>query len=207
MSTGSAFEDAFSRFDRLIAFVAMKYAGRLPGIEIQDLIQEGRIKLYTIYTSLDYADKPVEELDAIFKRALNNRLLDLVLRANKERATRVHLDLDTIDSFHLAVDGFSEIRHEHLRDHLKAQVSADAGKLLVALLDPPPSAVRSFQIRTMRRNKVRSQGRNTFVGRKIPHELIGCAVGFSSSQTKRLVRELQHAYYRSVSTLRRADVS
>jgi hypothetical protein len=164
------------------------------GVEASDLHQEGLLKLYEVYTSAQYAGKPLDELDAIFKTALRNVFLDHYERDNRERRVLSDdVDLEVISEV-WGYDAFAEAYLLHYQDHLSKLVSPDAAVLLDALLHPTPAIYHMFDIQRMRREALQSQGFNARVPKKLTHLLVGRVLGFSTSKTKALVRELQYTW-------------
>lgn len=184
----SAYDVALQKFDRLIWALAIRFGKGIEGMDIEDVVQEGRIKLLEILESHGF--KPEAEVDALFKRSLVNRILDLRRKAKSEHD--VVVDLEDMSQV-IGDDGFSELFLKHYQEHLASMVSPEAALLLNNLLDPSHDILLAFHAQTLRREHLQKQGFKVNVTHKLTHQLVGQVLGFSSSKTKRLITQLQAA--------------
>jgi hypothetical protein len=188
-----AFEQATERLDRYIWFMSHKAANAACGMEAVDFHQIGLIKLYELCCDSRYSTKPVGEFDAIFKRSMFNQFMDLFAVSNEETAYVVQVDL-TVISDQWGYNAFDEAYLRHYQEHIETLVSRDAAILLEHLLNPTPAIYRMHSIQRMRREALQSQGHNARVPQKLTHALVGNTIGFSTSKTKALIRELRMAW-------------
>lgn len=184
----SAYEVALNKFDRLIWALAIRFGKGIEGMDIEDVVQEGRIKLLEILEVHGF--KPEAEVDALFKRSLVNRILDLRRKVKPEHD--VVIDLEDMSTL-VGDDGFSELFLKHYQEHLASMVTPEAALLLTNLLDPSQDIIMAFRAQTLRREHLQKQGFKVNVTHKLTHQLVGQVLGFSSSKTKRLITQLQDA--------------
>lgn len=187
------FEEALCRLDRYIWYMAHRFGTSIKGQEIEDLHQEGTIKLYEIYSSERYTGKQANELDAIFKISLNNMLKDLYTKSKRHSQVIVPMEGD-LEFPGYSYDAFADVYLAYHKDALSRQLSLDSVRLLEALLDPTPAIYHMYNITVMRRKALKSQGMNVRVPAKITHEIVGYVLGFSLTKTKNLIRELKEVW-------------
>jgi hypothetical protein len=187
------FDAAVKRLDKYIWAMAHKFKTSVRGMDEHDLHQEGLIVLYGIHSSALYTGKSTDDLDAIFKAALYNAFADLYQRGKKEKA-RLSDDVD-VETCDWSVDAFNSTHLAHFQEHLAKFLSADAAKLLDTLLHPTPPVYHLHLIQRMRRQAVHSQGvMSCKIPTKITQATVGQALGFTTSKTKGLARELQQVW-------------
>lgn len=179
--------------DRYIWYMAHRFGTSVRDQDIEDLHQEGTIKLYEIYTSDRYTGKDPGELDVIFKRALSNMLKDIYSISKRKFQMFVQMDEDSEFPGH-SYDAFAEVYLAYYKNALEAQLSDDSIRLLEVLLEPTPAVYHMYNITVMRRKALQSQGMNVRVPTKITHEIVGQALGFSLAKTKNLIRELKEVW-------------
>lgn len=192
-SMSQPFDEAVKRLDRYVWAMAHKWKTSVRGMDEHDLHQEGLIVLYEVHSSTTYTGKPTDELDAIFKTCLHNAFADIYQRSKRERA-RVVEDVD-VETMEWGVDGFNTTHLSHLQEHLAKYLSTDAVILLDTFLHPTPPVYHLHLIQKMRRQAVHQQGvMNCKVPTRITQAIVGQALGFSTSKTKGLSRELQQVW-------------
>lgn len=189
----NTFPQALTRLDKYIWYMSHRFESSMRGMEVSDLHQEGLIKLYEVYSSAEYADKPFAELDAIFKAALYNTFTDLYHRSKRESGTFIDVDLEVIAE-EWGIDGFNATYLAHYQAHLNQFLSTDAAVLLDTLLHPTPAVYHLANIQRMRRQALQGQGRTMRVPTKLTQSVVGSALGFSEPKTKALIRELQQTW-------------
>ncbi len=187
--SSSAFELALTKYDRLIWALSIRFGKGIEGMDVEDVVQEGRIKLFEILEQHGF--RPESELAAIFKKSLVNRILDLRRKTKAERDTIV-LDLEEVAQA-MGDDGFSDLFLKHYQEHLATMVSPEAALLLENILNPSDAILEAHLVQTLRREHLKRQGFKVNVTRKLTHQLVGSMLGFSSSKTKRLMSQLQDA--------------
>lgn len=184
----SAYDTALTKFDRLIWALSIRFGKGIEGTDVEDVVQEGRLKLLEILEHHGF--KPEEEVAALFKRSFINRIMDLRRKVRPEHDVMIDLD----DLSHLMGDDeFSELFLTHYQEHLASMVSADAALLLGQLLDPSQDTLLAYHAQSLRREHLQQQGFKVNVTRKLTHQLVGQVLGFSPSKTKRLITQLQVA--------------
>lgn len=195
-STGSkmhTFEEVLLRLDKHIWYMAHRFGTSIKGQDIEDLHQEGVIKLYEIYSSPKYHGRTSEQLDSIFKGALRNRLRDLYSTEKHTMLAYSDESIDDLADIHV-FDAFLDIYLAYHKKHLSSKLSRDAVHLLDLLLEPTPAVYHMFNIQVMRRRALQLQGQNVRIPTKITHQLVGSVLGFESSKTKKLLKELQKVW-------------
>lgn len=188
------FEEVLNRMDRYIWHWAHKFGPSVVTMmTVDDLHQEGLIKLYSIYCGAEYSGKDLNELDAIFKASLLNMYKDIYSKAKREKSLFSHgeMELD-IESVELGTDGFSATYLTYYLAHLSQFLSPRALALLEAFLHPTPAVYHLHHIQCMRRRAMqKQQGGSWRVPTKVTQTTVGHALGFEDWETKALVRELQ----------------
>lgn len=182
-----------AKLDRYIWALSHRFAPMLISVEPSDLHQEGLIKLYEVYESGQYGDRPVSELAAIFRQIVLNTFLDMVKSAKNQRPLNMELDLEAI-SYSWGYDGFHDVWLRYYQDFLGTKISPEAARLLEELLNPSPAVYRMFNIQRMRRTAIKNQGLDVRVPTRITNALIGKVLGFHPSKTKVLMAELQRVW-------------
>ncbi len=185
------FELSNERLDRYTWYMSHRLVQSVVGMDADDFHQIGLIKLYELCGK--YGDKPNNEFDAIYKRALFNAFMDICSKSNDERAVVVQVDLETVtDSW--GYDAFEEAYLRHYQQHLEKFISEDAAVLLEFLLNPTPAVYHMHNIQRMRREALQRQGQQVRVPQKLTQTLVGKTIGFSASKTKALLREIRTAW-------------
>jgi DNA-directed RNA polymerase specialized sigma24 family protein len=184
----SAYDVALNKFDRLIWALAIRLGKGIEGMDVEDVVQEGRLKLFEILEHHGF--KPEEEVAALFKRSLVNRIMDLRRAVKTEH--QVVIDLEDMSNL-VGDDNFTELFLKHYQEHLASMVTPEAALLLNQLLNPSHDVLLAFHAQTLRREHLQKQGFKVNVTHKLTHQLVGQVLGFSSSKTKRLISQLQDA--------------
>jgi DNA-binding Lrp family transcriptional regulator len=173
--------------------MAHRYGKTIKGQEIDDLHQEGVIKLYEVYTSARYIGKSPQELDYIFKKSLSNMLKDIYASTRKDSMLFVQIPIEELTDQY-GYDAFLDVYLAYYKKSLSRNLSDDSLHLLDLLLEPTPAVYHMYNIQVMRRKALRMQGRDVHIPTKLTHQLIGSVLGFSLAKTKNLIRELQQAW-------------
>ena len=182
-----AIEGALNKLNNLMWGISHKYGKGIVGVDIEDLVQECKIKLLDLMGT--HGDLPETEFSAFFARACINHIHDL---RRKQRPSDVCVDLEEV-SYMLGESDFQEIFLKHYQEHLASIVSPDAALLLNELLDPSEELEAVLFKRNLRKCHIQALGIKTSISNRITHELAGEVLGFSSSKTKNLIRQLQQA--------------
>lgn len=187
-----SFNEAVQEFDSYIWALAHRFSTKLRGYDASDLHQEGLIKLYELFCEKNEG-KTDEHMERLLKRALVNRFIDIRRDQAQQDYMMTTINLDWI-SEEVGEDAFADLQLQYHQEYLAHFVSADAQRLLMALIEPPQEAYEQFMIQNLRRQHIKAQGFRTSVGNKITHNLIGQVLGFPVHKTKALIHELQLAY-------------
>jgi DNA-directed RNA polymerase specialized sigma24 family protein len=189
-----AFQEVLDRLDKFLWKMAHGHAKNLRGVDPEDLHQEGIIKMYELYSSMNVEEAAMEAFTKIWSRSVKNRFLDFYRNQKGER-NRIVLEFDFEDaSQFMGEDGFTELYLQHYKEHLQYYVSEEAALLLEHLLYPTAAILHEHNIQNMRRTHLKEQGHNTNLSRKISHQLAGKCLGFSVKKTRLLICELQSTW-------------